>query len=90
MIGNAAKIGKLSQEHQDAIRAAATKAADFDVALEGKLDEENKAKLEADYGVTYSTPEKGPLIEASHKVIDAFAKDKGLEDIANAIKNAGK
>jgi tripartite ATP-independent transporter DctP family solute receptor len=90
LVGSVAKLSRLSKAHQEAIHAAALEAADFDVALEGKLDMENMEKLKADYGVTYTTPEKAPLIEASQKVIDEFAKDKGLEDLAAQIKAAAK
>lgn len=88
LVGNARKLGKLSAVHQKAIREAAKEAADFDVALEGRMDEENMAKLKADYGVKFTSPDKGPMIKASSAVIKQFAKDKGLEDVAGKIAAA--
>ena len=88
LAANAAKIAALSAKHQAAIREAAHEAADFDVALEGKLDKENMAKLESEYGVAFTSPDKGPMIKASAAVIKKFAADKGLEDLAAAIAAA--
>jgi tripartite ATP-independent transporter DctP family solute receptor len=90
LVGNAAKIDGLSAEHQTAIREAAQEAADFDVTLEGELDVENMEKLKADFGVTITEPDKGPMIEASAGVIEAFAANNGLEDLAAAISAAAK
>ncbi|WJS05626.1 TRAP transporter substrate-binding protein [Roseibium aggregatum] len=88
LVGNAGKLAGMSEEHQYAIREAALEAADFDVELEGKLDDENMAKLKSDYGVVFTTPDKGPMIEASAAVIQNFASEKGLEALAGAISEA--
>ncbi|MDC7266949.1 MULTISPECIES: TRAP transporter substrate-binding protein [unclassified Shinella] len=88
LVGNAANLAKLSQEQQSAIRDAAREVADWDVELEGKLDEENKAKLAADFGVTYTTPDKAPMLAASSAIIKAFADETGVSDLADKIAAA--
>ncbi|WP_417271666.1 TRAP transporter substrate-binding protein [Celeribacter sp.] len=87
-IANAAAIAELTEEQQAAVREAAIEAADFDVALEGELDIKNMEALKADFGVVFTEPEKGPLIEASAAVIESFAADEGIEDLAAAIASA--
>lgn len=88
LVGNARKLGNLSDEHQAAIREAAKEAADFDVELEGKLDVENMEKLRTEYDVTFTEPDRQPMIEASAAIIEAFAADEGIEDVAAAIAAA--
>jgi len=90
LIANAAKISGLTEEQQAAIREAAAEAADFDVELEGQLDEQNKASLAADFGVEYSSPDKAPLIAESAGIIQKFAADNGIEDLAAAISAADR
>ena len=90
LIVNAKKLAKLPVELQQAIRDAAKEAADFDVKLEGQLDEENMAKLKADYGVVFTNPDKKPFIEASVKVINDFAKQKNIETLAAKIINSAE
>lgn len=90
LISNAAKLQSLTAEHQQAIRSAALDIADWDVALERRLDEENRAQLEADYGVTFTTPDKAPLLEASAEVIRSFAAETGAEELAALIADAAK
>lgn len=88
LVGSAANLAKLSPEQQSAIRDAAKEVADWDVELEGKLDEENKAKLAADFGVTYTTPDKAPMLAASSAIIKAFADETGVSDLADKIAAA--
>ena len=90
LVGNAAKLAKLPEAYQTAIREAAIEAADFDVALEGALDQKNMDLLASDYDVVFTEPDRGPILAASKTVILKFAADKGLEDLATAIANAGK
>ena len=90
LVGNAAALAGLSDEHQAAIREAALEAADFDVALEGELDMKNMAALAEDYDVVFTEPDKGPLIEASAAVVTNFAAENGLEDLAVAIAAAAE
>lgn len=90
LIGNGAKLATLSVEIQAAIREAAQEVADWDVALEGKLDQENKTKLAADYGVKYTSPDKTPMLAASAEIIKAFAADSGVSDLAAKIAAAAK
>lgn len=87
-IGNAAAIAELTEDQQTAVREAAIEAADFDVALEGELDMKNMAALAADYDVVFTEPDKAPLIAASAAVIETFAADEGIEDLAAAIAAA--
>lgn len=84
------KFNALPPELQAAVKEAALEASDYDVQLEGELDQANLAKLKADYGVNVTTPDKTPFIEASKKTIEAFAREKGLEDIAGKIADAAK
>jgi TRAP-type C4-dicarboxylate transport system permease small subunit len=56
--------------------------------LEGTLDMENMEKLKIEYDVVFTEPDKGPMIAASMAVIEAFAADKGLEDVTAAIDAA--
>ncbi|MEM5503086.1 TRAP transporter substrate-binding protein [Ahrensia kielensis] len=88
LVGNAGKINNLSDEYQTAIREAAIEAADYDVALEGKMDLENMKALSADYDVVFTEPDKGPMIKSSDAVIKAFAAAEGLEELAEAIAAA--
>jgi len=88
LVGNASKLAGLPEGQQTAIREAALEAANFDVELEGKLDDENMARLKSEFNVVFTTPDKGPLIEASSAVIENFAADKGLEALASAISEA--
>ena len=48
------------------------------------------AKLKADYGVVFTNPDKEPFIEASVKIINNFAKEKGIETLAAKIMNSAK
>ncbi|MFV1875776.1 TRAP transporter substrate-binding protein [Nioella sp.] len=88
LVGNAASLAELSDEHRAAVMEAAAQAADFDVALEQQLDQENMARLESDYGVVFTTPDRTAMIAASATVIEQFAADEGLEDLAAAIAAA--
>lgn len=88
LVGNARKLNGLSEEFQAAIREAALEAADFDVALEGELDTKNMEALRVDYDVIFTEPDKGPLIAASAAVVENFAAEEGLEDLAAAIAAA--
>ncbi len=88
LVGSAAKLSRLTPEQQDAIREAAKEAADFDVELEGRLDQENMEKMKSEYEVVFTEPNKDRMIEASTAVIEAYARDKGLEELAAAIAAA--
>jgi len=83
-------LAELPADLQEAVKQAALEAADFDVALEGELDEKNMAKLKADYGMTFTTPDKTPFIERSIGVVKAFAKEKGITSVADKILAASK
>jgi tripartite ATP-independent transporter DctP family solute receptor len=88
LITNAAKFASLTADQQAAIRQAALEASDYDVALEGKLDDQNQAALAADFGVPFTTPDKAPMIAASADIIREFAVANGIEDLAAAIAAA--
>lgn len=90
MIINAKKLAKLPNNFQLAIRDAAREAADFDVRLEGELDEKNMLKLKSDYAVVFTHPDKTPFIEASLKVINKFAKEKNIEGLTAKIIGTAK
>lgn len=90
MVMNAASLERLPGDLQDIVRQAAIEAADFDVALEQELDQKNKALLESEYGVTYTSPDKAPFIERSVPVIEKFATDEGLTELAQQIRNAAQ
>ena len=88
LVGNAAALADLSEAHRAVILEAAAEAADFDVALEQQLDQENMARLETDYEVVFTEPDRAAMIAASATVIEQFAADQGLEDLAAAIAAA--
>lgn len=88
LITNAAKFASLTADQQAAIRQAALEASDYDVALEGKLDDQNQTALAADFGVAFTTPDKAPMIAASAGIIREFAVANGIEDLAAAIAAA--
>ncbi len=88
LVGNAASLARLSDEHRAIVVEAAAQAADFDVDLEQQLDEENMALLENDYRVVFTEPDRSAMIEASAAIIEKFAADEGLEDLAAAIADA--
>lgn len=90
LVANSGKLAELTDQQQTAIREAAIEAADFDVALEGRLDEENKEKLKTEFNVVYTEPDKEPMIEVSQGIIKQFAAENGLDDLAAAIAAAGK
>ncbi len=90
LIINEQKFSSLPADLQTAFLEAAREAADFDVKLEGELDQKNMDKLKKDYNVNFTEPDKQPLIQASEKIIADFAKEKGLETVAAAIKNAAE
>ena len=45
-------------------------------------------KLKSEYEVVFTEPNKDRMIEASTAVVEAYAKDKGLEELAAAIAAA--
>ncbi len=71
---NKKKFAKLPAELQKAVSDAAKEAADFDVQLEGELDEQNMAKLEAEYSVVFTNPDKAPLTFALENNTQSFSK----------------
>lgn len=83
-------LAKLPADLQQAVKDAALEAADFDVKLEGELDEKNMAKLKSDYGVNFTEPDKGPFIERSVAILKAFANEKGITDLLDKILAASK
>lgn len=86
---NQNKFNKLPQDLQEIVRQAAKDAADFDVKLEGELDQKNKAALKDKYGIVFTEPNKAPFIEKSVTLIRGFAKEKNLEAIAEQIIAGG-
>lgn len=89
MIGKK-KFNKLPQDLQEIVVQAAKDAADFDVNLEGELDQKNRVALEEKYGTIFTKPDKAPFIEKSLIVIREFAKEKNIETIAEEIIAGGK
>lgn len=83
-------LAKLPANLRAAVLEAGKAAADFDVALEGELDEKNMAKLKTDYGVTYTTPDKAPFIARSTAIVKDFASKKGVSNMAERILAAAK
>ena len=70
---------------QAIVAQAAKDAADFDVNLEGELDQKNSAALKEKYGTVFTEPDKAPFIERSLGIIRDFAKEKKLEPVAEKI-----
>lgn len=88
MVMNSASLERLPEDLQAIVRQAALDAADFDVALERELDQKNKAILESEFGVTYTSPDKTPFIERSIPVIEGFAAQEGVTELAQQIRDA--
>ena len=87
---NKKKFETLPGDLQKILIHAAREASDFDVKLEGELDEKNSAALKSKYGTVFTTPDKRPFIDRSIGIIKEFAKEKKLEAITDKILAAGK
>lgn len=90
MVISEKSLAKLPEDLQKALKEAALEAADFDVNLEGELDEKNMAKLKADYGVKFTEPDKAPFIEKSVATLKAFAAEKNITPLLDSILAASK
>ncbi|MGQ9367533.1 TRAP transporter substrate-binding protein [Azospirillum sp. ST 5-10] len=90
VVMNLASLEKLPDDLKAVVRDAALEAADFDVALEQKLDRENKTRLEKEFGVTFTSPDKAPFIAKTVPVIDAYAQKEGVTELAERIRAAAK
>jgi TRAP-type transport system periplasmic protein len=84
------KFDAMPADLQKILLQAAKDAADFDVKLEGELDDKNSAELKAKYGTVFTTPDKKPFIDKSIAVIKDFAKEKKLEGVTDKILALGK
>ena len=87
---NRKKFDAMPADLQKILAQAAQDAADFDVKLEGELDDKNSAELKAKYGTVFTNPDKKPFIDKSVAVIKDFAKEKQLEGITDKILALGK
>ncbi len=90
LVINAKKLASLPADIQNIILETGLEVANFDVELEGELDQKNMEKLRADYNVVYHNVDKTPFIDASEKIIQDFAKEKGIEALAEDIKQAAQ
>lgn len=82
---NKKKFDTIPPDLQKIMVQASKEASDFDVKLEGELDNKNSAELKSKYGTVFTTPDKKPFIEKSIAIIKDFAKEKKLEAITDKI-----
>ena len=85
LIVNSKKFNKLPKDLQEAVKIAALEAADFDVALERRLDKENMETLKSKYSVKYTYPDRTPFINKSLPIIQEYAKTNNLESVLDNI-----
>ncbi|MHA3980835.1 TRAP transporter substrate-binding protein [Halovulum sp. GXIMD14794] len=89
MVASADAFYSLPEDIQAAVLEAAREAAEEDVALQRELDATNLARLEGEFSVTVSRPDKTPFIERSQATIQTFAESNDIEDLATEIIATG-
>lgn len=84
------QLDKLPADLQQIVIDAGREGSEYAVKLEMELDQKNKEDVKSKFGITYTEPDKKPFIERSLPIIRAFAKEKGITDIAEAIIQLGE
>ena len=82
---NEARFQQLSPEQQAALKEGMAAAQEYQLEMAKKLNVELRDKIEKKYKITFTEPEKGPIMEVSRKLALEYAQEVGAEDIIKQL-----